>query len=474
MNSVVDTITVEEINKIFAAQKANQFAVANSTVKERKEKLKALKKAIETTFRKEIQDAMMADFKKPLEEVDLSEIFVMTSEIKHALHHLGQWMRDKPVETPMSMLGSKSYIKYEPKGVCLIISPWNFPLNLTFGPLISAVAAGNTVIIKPSEMTPNSSAIIKKIVGDVFEANEVAIVEGAIETSTKLLELPFNHIFFTGSPQVGKIVMAAAAKHLTSVTLELGGKSPTIVDETANLKSAAKRIVWGKFFNTGQVCIAPDYLMVHESKKDALISEIQKTITHFFGEDPKKSNSYARVVNEKHTNRIVGYIQDSVNKGAKVITGGQSDANESYLAPTLVTDVPKDSALMQNEIFGPVLPILSYTDIDEVIGEINAGEKPLALYIYSSSNKNINHIQNNTRAGGTCINNNAVHFFNNNLPFGGSNNSGIGKSHGYFGFQAFSNARGVYRQIVPGALENLMPPYNNFKRKLIELTIKYF
>jgi aldehyde dehydrogenase (NAD+) len=475
MNTMVaDSTSVEQINKIFEAQKANQYKVANTTAKERKAKLKALKKAVEITYRKEIQDALMSDFKKPSADVDLSEIFVVTAEIKHAIHHLGQWMRDKPVDTPMSMMGSKSYIKYEPKGVCLIISPWNFPINLTFGPLISAIAAGNTVIIKPSEMTPSSSAVMKKIVKDVFDENEVAIVEGAVETSTHLLALPFNHIFFTGSPQVGKIVMAAAAKHLTSVTLELGGKSPTIVDETANIKSSAKRIAWAKFFNTGQICIAPDYVVVHESKKDAFISEMNKNITHFFGENPENSDSYSRVVNQKHTNRLVGYIQDSVNKGANVITGGQSDESQSYLAPTLVTDVPKDSALMQNEIFGPVLPILTYTNIDDVIGEINAGEKPLALYIYSGSNKNINHIQDNTRAGGTCINNSAVHFFNNNLPFGGSNNSGLGKSHGFFGFEAFSNARGVYRQIIPGALEFLMPPYSNVKRKLIELTVKYF
>ncbi|MFT6879183.1 MAG: aldehyde dehydrogenase (NAD+) [Algoriphagus sp.] len=474
MNSVVDSVSIATINRIFVSQKDHQYKVAKSTVKERKVKLRAIKKAVEITFRKDIQDAMMADFKKPSADVDLSEIFVVTSEVKHAIQHLGQWMRNKSVDTPLALLGSKSYIKYEPKGVCLIISPWNFPVNLTFGPLISAVAAGNTVIIKPSEMTPNTSGVMKKIIESIFDENEVAILEGAVETSTHLLQLPFNHIFFTGSPAIGKIVMKAAANHLASVTLELGGKSPTIIDETANIKSAAKRIAWGKFMNTGQICIAPDYVLVHESKKDVFVEEMNKQITSFYGENPKESDSYARVVNPKHTKRMVGYIQDSVSKGAKVITGGQSDENESYLAPTLVTDVPKDSALMQNEIFGPVMPICTFTDINAVIDDINAGEKPLALYIYSSSNKNIAHIENNTRAGGTCINNNAVHFFNNNLPFGGSNNSGIGKSHGFFGFEAFSNARGTYRQVIPGALEMLMPPFSNFKRKLIELTVKFF
>ncbi|SOE23540.1 aldehyde dehydrogenase (NAD+) [Spirosomataceae bacterium TFI 002] len=474
MNLIADNVSVEQINKIFAAQKANQYAVANTTVKERKAKLKALKKAVEVTYRQDIRDAMMADFKKPSADVDLNEVFVLTSEIKHALSHLGQWMRNQSVGTPLTLLGSKSYIKYEPKGVCLIISPWNFPFNLTFGPLISAIAAGNTVMIKPSEMTPHSSNVMKKIVESLFSSDEVAIIEGAVETSVNLLKLPFNHIFFTGSPAIGKKVMEAAAKNLSSVTLELGGKSPTIIDESASLKSTCKRLVWGKFLNTGQICIAPDYVYVHEKIKDQFLAEMQKQVTAFYGENPQESDSYSRVVNEKHTERVIGYIQDSVSKGANVICGGNSDQNKNYLAPTIVVDVPKDSALMQNEIFGPVLPILTYTDINEVINEINAGEKPLALYIFSNNNKNIDHVIQNTRAGGTCINNTAVHFFNNNLPFGGSNNSGIGKSHGFFGFQAFSNARGVYRQVIPGAIEMLMPPYSDFKRKLIELTVKFF
>lgn len=472
MDKIVDSKSKELIQQTFAAQKANQYTIANCTIKERKAKLKALNKAVEFTYRDKIRAAMMADFKKPAEDVDLNEIFIIKNEVKEALHHLGQWTRDQTVSTPISLLGSKSYIKYEPKGVCLIISPWNFPFNLTFGPLVSAIAAGNTVIIKPSEMTPNSSAVIKEIVEELFKPNEVAVFEGAVETSTALLELPFNHIFFTGSPAVGKIVMKAAAKNLCSVTLELGGKSPTIVDETASVKSTAKRLIWGKFLNTGQICIAPDYLYVHENKREELIAEMKNVLVKFFGENPENSDSYSRMVNTKHAERVMGYIKDAVAKGAKVIAGGQS--NEKYIAPTLITDVAKDSSLMLNEIFGPVLPIFTFQNIDEVIDEINAGEKPLALYIYSNSNKNTDYIIKNTRAGTTCINNNDVQFFNGNLPFGGSNNSGIGKSHGYYGFLAFSNARGVYKQIIPGAIEMIMPPYTGFKRKLIALTLKYF
>jgi aldehyde dehydrogenase (NAD+) len=474
MNAVSDNYRIGQMEEIFNAQKLNQYNVANSTVKERISKLKALKKAVEVTFRQEIRDAMMADYKKSQADVDLVEIYPVTSEIKHTISHLSGWMRPQSASTPLAFMGSSSYYKYEPKGVCLLISPWNFPFNLTFGPLVSAIAAGNTVIIKPSEMTPNSSGVIKKIVESLFETNEIAVIEGGVETSTKLLDIPFNHIFFTGAPSIGKIVMAAAAKNLTSVTLELGGKSPTIVDETASIKTAANRIAWGKFLNSGQICIAPDYILVHENVKQEFEEELKKAIDGFFGANANESASYTMIVNKKHTERVVGYLNDSVAKGAKILKGGRNDVNTSYLEPTLVTNVPLDSALMQNEIFGPVLPIISYKNLDEAIAFINKGEKPLALYIYSSKQKNIDNVLDNTRSGGTCINHNAVNFFNPNLPFGGSNNSGIGKAHGFFGFQAFSDARCVYRQHIPGALELLMPPYNNLKEKLIELTVKFF
>jgi aldehyde dehydrogenase (NAD+) len=416
----------------------------------------------------------MADFKKPQADVDLSEIFPVTSEIKHTISHLSKWTSKQAVDTPLALLGSSSYITYEPKGVCLIIAPWNFPVNLLLSPLVSAIAGGNTVILKPSEFTPETSKVMAKLIKSLFNENEIALIEGGIETSTSLLELPFNHIFFTGAPSIGKIVMKAAAKNLASVTLELGGKSPTIVDETAAISTAAKRIVWGKFHNSGQICIAPDYILVHESKKEALIAAMEKVMTTFFGQDPSQSESYGNIVNEKHTERVVGYIQDSVSKGAKVIFGGKSDSKNSFLEPTLVCDVPQESALMQNEIFGPVLPILTYQNLDDAIDRINDGEKPLALYIYSTSNKNIEKIMANTRAGNSCINNNDLHYFNPNLPFGGSNNSGIGKAHGIFGFQEFTNARGVYRQHLPSALELFMPPYNGFKEKMIALIVKLF
>jgi aldehyde dehydrogenase (NAD+) len=474
MEAIKDALSFNEIQTLFKNQKENQFKVANKPIAERKKKLKQLKTAIEVTFRDEIRTALYNDFKKHPSESDLTEIYPITGEIKHALNNLKKWTKRKRITTPLAFFGASSHIQYEPKGVCLIISPWNFPFNLTFGPLVSAIAAGNTVILKPSEHTVNSSHLIKKIVKSIFSEDEVVVIEGAVETSKHLLSLPFNHIFFTGSPNVGKIVMAAAAKNLTSVTLELGGKSPTIIDETANIDNAAKRIVWGKFINAGQICIAPDYIFVHENIKEELIKAFQKYLKVFFGDNITKSDAFPRIVNKSHTKRILNLIEDSKNKGSEIVFGGISSVEDKYIQPTLITNVSLDSEIMEQEIFGPVLPIISFKNVEEVINHVNSKEKPLALYIYSNKKANINYLIKNTRAGGTCVNSNDIHFFNNNLPFGGSNNSGIGKSHGFFGFQAFSNARSIYNQHIPGALELLMPPYTNFKQKLIDLTIKWF
>ena len=471
-NPIVDT-SASEIDRIFEALKLNQKNAARTTAAERKQLLNKFHKAI-LNYRPEIKEALFKDYRKHPSEVDLTEVFPVTSELKHAKSRIKWWLKKKRVHTPLALLGSSSFVKYEPKGVVLIISPWNFPINLTFGPLVSAIAAGNNVMIKPSELTPHTSALMKKIVDEVFDQDHVALVEGGVETSTRLLEKPFNHIFFTGSPEIGKVVMSAAARNLCSVTLELGGKSPTIVDETANIDMAARRIAWGKYINNGQVCIAPDYVYVHESKEEKFLNAVRKYIDQFFSEDPSGESSYGRIVNEKHFGRVKGYVDDAITKGAKVESGGQVDADQNFIGPTVMTNVPADSSLMTNEIFGPVMPVHTFKNIDQVIHRINAGEKPLALYIYSNKGRNIKHILGNTSAGGGCINHCAVHFFNTSLPFGGVNNSGLGKAHGDEGFKAFSNARGVLKQHIPNALELLLPPYNNFKQTLIDLTIKWF
>ena len=459
---------------LFKKQRANKFNVGNSTYKQRIKKLNALKKAVEITYRDRIRQALYSDFKKPFTETDLTEIYQVIGEIKHVKSHLKSWMKKQKVDTPLALIGSSSWYKYEPKGVCLIISPWNFPLNLTFGPLVSAIAAGNTAILKPSEMTPNIAGVMKEIVRDLFDENEVALVQGEVEVAQELLKLPFNHIFFTGSPNVGKIVMKSAAEHLTSITLELGGKSPTIVDKTANVKSAAKKIAWGKFINNGQICVSPDYLLIHEEVKDAFLSEFKKQIVTFFDEDASTSNSYCRIVNERHFKRLQNHLEDAKSKHAFIEIGGKTNSEENFIEPTVISNLPEESTLFQEEIFGPILPVKTYNTIGEAISYINSKEKPLALYIYSKSKGIANKIISNTRAGSTCINTNVLQYSNHNLPFGGTNNSGIGKSHGIFGFQEFSNMRSVLKQHTKGSIEFLFPPYNNFKQKLANFTIKWF
>lgn len=459
---------------IFSKQKANQFNIGNSTYRQRISKLAKLQKAIESTYRPQIIKALYNDLGKPEVESEMTEIYQIIKDIKFAKKHLHSWMRPKRAATPLSLLGTSSKIKYEPKGVCLIISPWNFPFNLTFGPLVSAIAAGNTAVIKPSEMTPQSSALMKVIVDSIFDDNEVALVEGEVQTATALLQLPFNHIFFTGSPAIGKIVMNAASNHLASVTLELGGKSPTLVDSTANINSTAKKIVWGKFMNCGQTCIAPDYVLIDASLKTEFINACKNWIAHFFTKQPKLSESYGRIVNEKHFNRLIQHL-DNADKGkATLHTAIETDKDLKYIAPLLISDLSADASLLQDEIFGPILPIMTYTNLQEAIDFVNSKERPLALYIFSNSSQNIKKIVKHTRVGGTCINTNVIHYSNPNLPFGGINNSGIGKSHGYYGFKAFSNERAIVKQHTYSVAELLFPPYTNIKKRLAKLTVKWF
>lgn len=462
----------ETIDRIFKAQKANQFHVANTSVRERLSKLKKLHKVL-LTNRSQLKQTLFEDLGKHPSEVDLIEIYTVTSELKNAKRNLRSWLNRHPVSTPLAFSGSSSFIRYEAKGVVLIISPWNFPVNLTFGPLVTALAAGNTVILKPSESTPHTSRLMKEMINSIFPENEVAVIEGGKLTSTQLLALPFNHIFFTGSIAVGKIVMSAAAKHLTSVTLELGGKSPVIIDETANISQAAKRTVWGKFANNGQICISPDHIYVHESRRDDFVKKIKEYILEFYGQDAKQAPSYSRIVNSHHFNRLTHLIDEAIAEGANLEMGGGRDAEINYIEPTILSNVSPSAKVMDEEIFGPILPILTYSNIDTLIEELNQKEKPLALYIFSQREKNIQNILTKTRAGTSGINHVGIQFYNHHLPFGGSNQSGIGKAHGWHGFLAFSNARGVYQQHVPGALELLAPPYNKFKQWLIDFTIKW-
>lgn len=465
-----------EIHRIFNKQKQNRFQLKNTTAKERKEKLKKLEKLL-FERRDDIKEAVYHDYHKPYEEVDITELYPVLTELRHAKRHLRGWMKPKKVDTPISMFGSRSEVRYEPKGTCLVISPWNYPFNLCLIPVVSAIAAGNTAMIKPSEFTPNTSRIVRELVEELFPENEMAVVEGDHTISQELLSLKFDHIFFTGSPAIGKIVMKSAAEHLTSVTLELGGKSPVIVDETANKKEAANRIAWGKFLNSGQTCTAPDYLLVRDDLQDEFVNLLQNSTKRFFGDDQedwKQTGDFSRIVNKKHHQRIKELIDDAVNKGANVAMGGQLEEHDNFIAPTILRDVPLDAQIMQEEIFGPVLPIVTYRDLQESIDLINEKDKPLALYIFSTNKKNIEKVMNYTYSGGALINDTVLHVTHPNLPFGGVNNSGIGNAHGWYGFRAFSHERAVMKQPSFFNSVNLMyPPYKKLAKGMINFTLKW-
>lgn len=458
--------------RAFFKQADTAIQLRQSTASERIAKIKKLRDSI-LAHSDEIIAAGFSDFGKPATEVELVEILPVVAEANDFIRKLKQWMKPKKVSPSRLMLGTKSHIQYEPKGRVLIISPWNYPVGLTMSPLIAAIAAGNTIIIKTSEMTPHFSAIIATIIRETFDETEVVVFEGDVSVAEELLKLPFDHIFFTGSPAVGKIVMTAAAKNLTSVTLELGGKSPTIVDESANLDLAAQNIMWAKFMNNGQTCIAPDHVYVHAAVKDAFIKQCIDVLENAYGKDDKKIESpdLTRVVNKLHLARVKGLLDDAKARGARIITGGQYDETKRYIAPTLIDVIPDDAKIMTEEIFGPLLPIISFTQLDSVISKINADPKPLALYVWSNNKDNVKKVMQQTSSGGACINHCAVHGSHGNLPFGGVNNSGMGSSHGFYGFIAFSHERAVLKSVIMMA-KVFYPPYTNVKRKLIGMFMK--
>ena len=472
LSPTLQTAELSAMQRTFTAQANTAIQLRQSIAAERIAKIKKLKAAL-LTHADDIIAAGFADFGKPAAEVELTEILPIVAEANEAIRKLRSWMKPNKVWPSRMMIGTFGYTQYEPKGRILIISPWNYPVNLTLGPLVSAIAAGNTAMIKTSEMTPHLSAVIATIVRESFDDTEVALFEGDASTAQTLLELPFDHIFFTGSPAIGKVVMAAAAKNLTSVTLELGGKSPTIIDESADLELAAKNTLWAKFTNNGQTCIAPDHIYVHAAVKDAFLKHCVDALDNIYGKDAQKIDSpdLARIVNPRHVARLKGLLDDATSRGARVITGGQFDENKRFIAPTLLDGIPEDAEIMREEIFGPLLPIISFTSLDSVIARINADPKPLALYVWSRNKDNIQKVMQQTTSGGACINHSVVQFLHGNLPFGGVNNSGIGSGHGYHGFLAFSHERAVVRSWLILA-KMFYPPYTNLTRKLIALFIK--
>lgn len=432
----------------------------------RKEQLKKLSKAIKS-YESDILEALYTDLGKNKVEAYATEIGITLKSIKNARKELKNWTKTKNVDTPLYLFPTKSYIKKEPYGTVLIIAPFNYPFQLVFEPLIGAIAAGNTAIIKPSELTPNVARVIKRLINETFDANYIEVIEGGIEETQTLIHLPFDYVFFTGSENVGKIVYQAASENLVPVTLEMGGKSPVIVDETANIKVASERICFGKFTNAGQTCVAPDYILVHESVKDDLITALSKTLREFYGQNIQQSPDYGRIVNLKHYHRLTSLLN---SEQMNIVFGGHSDEDERYIEPTLLDHVTSDSAIMQEEIFGPILPILTYQSLDEAIAFIHQRPKPLSLYLFSEDENATQRVINELSFGG-AINDTLMHLANPKLPFGGVGASGMGRYHGKYSFDTFTHEKSYIFKSTRLESGVHLPPYKG-KFKYIKAFFK--
>ncbi len=426
----------------------------------RKKKLHALKRSV-LLYENQLYDALQKDFGKSSFETLVSEFGMVLSALNDQIKNLKKRARDRRVWPAMVNFPSTAKIRYEPYGKVLVISPWNYPFNLALIPLIEAMAAGNTVVLKPSEYVPHINAVIQKIISGVFEPGHVSMVEGDARTARALLELRWDYIFFTGSPQVGKYVYAAAAKHLTPVTLELGGKSPAIVDETAHLRVSARRIAWGKFLNAGQTCIAPDYVLVHEKKADVFLENLKKSVREFYGENPYNSQDYTRIINRRNFDRLKRYLENQ-----NIVYGGQTVPEDLYFSPTVIFNPALDSEVMQDEIFGPVLPVLTYGSKKELLAILRKNPDPLALYIFSNDKKFQREILNRFPSGDVTLNDTVIHFVNKRLPFGGIRNSGMGVYHGKHGFETFSHKRSVVKRGWFPDIPLRYPPSRALKKTL--------
>jgi aldehyde dehydrogenase (NAD+) len=454
--------------RIFAAQQANRWRVARTGAHERVLKLERLAAAI-AARRGEIAAAAYADFRKPVAEVEITEIHPVLAEIRVATRHLASWMRPTRVRTPLLLFGTASEVRYEPRGVVLIMAPWNYAFSLIVAPLVAAIAAGNCAILKPSEKTPATAAFLKRFIADLFDEAEVAVVEGAADVAEAILELPFDHVFFTGGTRIGRKVMAAASRHLASVTLELGGKSPAFVDGAADVRTAATQVVWGKFINAGQTCVAPDYVLVHAARAGEFVAEAVRVLDALYGPsaaDRAATPDYCRIVDDAHLERLADMLARSVAAGAVIEAGGEIVRAERYVAPTILSGVKLDAPAMEEEIFGPILPVIAYTDLDETLVRIRPLGKPLALYVFSRSRRTVEHILASTTTGGTAVNATMTHYGNPYLPFGGVGASGQGGYHGFSGFRALSHERAVLRQRRPSLSRFLFPPYRGTRHAL--------
>ena len=434
----------QDIDRVFAAQKAHQWDVKATDAETRKEKLAKLKAAVEA-HADDIVAAVQADTRKPEGEIRVTEVMNVVNNIQLNIDSLDDWMQPREVPTTNNP-DDTALIIPEARGVCLILGPWNFPLGLVFGPLAAAVAAGNCCMVKLTDLCPNTAKIAKTIVEEVFDENEVAVFEGDVSVAEALLEKPFNHIFFTGSTRVGKIVMAAAAKHLATVTLELGGKSPVIIDKGANVEAVGAALAGAKQFNGGQACICPDYVFVREEDQGRLVDSFRANVEkNLYESGSINKQGIAQIVNQGNFDRVKAMFDDAVAQGATVAVGGDLEAEDLTVHPTMLTGVTPQMKILQDEIFAPVLPVMTYDNLDQVIEYIEERDKPLALYVFSPDEGNVDKVLKRTSSGGTTVNGVFSHYLENNLPFGGVNGSGMGSYHGVFGFRAFSHERAVYK-----------------------------
>ena len=452
----LENTPAERIEALAAAQKACFRSGATRPEKFRRTMLRRFDAAL-VNWEKRLCEALWQDLHKSYEEAMLTELSIVRGEIRHHLRHLRAWMRPESRPTPLKLLPSKSRILAEPLGQALIVAPWNYPVQLLLNPLVGAISAGCTAMLKPSPYTPAVARTIEAMIREIFDEEYVAVVQGNREVNRKLFELRWDVIFFTGSPDLGRQVMEAAARHLTPVVLELGGKSPCIVDRGADIDVAARRIAWGKTLNAGQTCIAPDYLLIHRSLQEPFVKAYKEALQRLHGEDARQSPYYVRLVNDRAFERVAGYISQG-----KVLVGGRTDAAERYIEPTLLAEVDPAAPVMQEEIFGPVLPMRTFERIDEAVEFVTGREKPLALYYFGPEAAG-REVLRRTSSGGACLNDTIMHIANDQLPFGGVGNSGMGHYHGRESFEAFSHRRAVVITPKRFDLPFRYPPYKGFR-----------
>jgi len=462
------------LEHLFVIQKAHAPRMARTSTAERRERLQRLRAAI-VSRRDAVYDALRRDLARPPAETELSEMHITLVEIDHAVRKLGRWMRGRRLGTSLTVFGTTSRLAYEPRGVALILAPWNYPFHLALNPLTSAIAAGCCAVVKPSEKTPATEALLRDLIAATFPPEEVAVVEGGPEVAAALLEQPFDHIHFTGGTAIGKRVMAAAAKHLSTVTLELGGKSPAVVDASADVPAAATRIVAGKFLNAGQTCIAPDYVLVHASRAAEMVEALKAAVARGYGPDEaarRATPDLARIVDPGHFERLREMFTRTVAAGAHIAMGGEFDAATRYIAPTILTDVPLDAPAMQEEIFGPVLPVVTWEDEREALAVINGLDTPLTMYLFTRDHAVADRFIRETSSGAAVINNVGVNYLNHDAPFGGVGASGMGACHGFAGFRSFSHERTVMRQRWPVTIGFFTAPYGGTRSRVADWMLR--